>query len=107
MTQNILYGGDEVLVVHLDPYADMHAADYDFEVELFADGSCNKLVVKKEKMTKVNEDDYELVLYTSMVGRGMLHAIATCYIPDSRCDSMYRKVKVDLLKDSEIKYRII
>lgn len=103
--ENIIWGSEEVMNIHLDPYGDLHADEYDFYVEFFTDSVCCALKIPKTKMTKIDHDNYEAVVDTSKVGRGIMKAVATCYIPDGRCENQLRTTKVDLTEKS-IKIRI-
>lgn len=101
MRNEIIYPSVEVMNVHLDPYNDMHAEDYDFFVTFSTKGNVRKQVVHKKDMTRMDADNYQALCDTSKIGRGQFEAVATCFIPDERMENLVRPTCVDLMENME------
>lgn len=82
-------GTELKLNVHLDKVDGKSAAEYDFNVEFYT--FQKKLVIPKEELTKVDDDNYIALVNTNDVGCGELKARITAYIPDSDFGDNYRK----------------
>ena len=76
--------------VHVDPIDGMHMSDYDFECVFFVYKN-RPLVIKKNEMTKVDEDNYIAKVESAKVGEGNLMMKFTADIPDSDMNDGLRK----------------
>lgn len=87
-----LFGTEFTLNVHLDPIDGFHMEDYDFECEFFVFAG-KGVVVKKDKMIKMDEDNFTCILQKDdvlKIGRGQIKAMVTAYIPDTNFDNGVR-----------------
>lgn len=78
-------GTEFTLNIHLEPIDGYHMEDYGFECEFFVFAG-KSVIVKKEDMTKVDEDNYTAVLEQEdalKLGKGQVKAMVTAYIPDT------------------------
>ena len=76
--------------VHVDPIDGMHMSDYDFECVFFVYKN-RPLVIKKNEMTKVDEDNYITKVDSAKVGVGNLLMKFVAEIPDSDMNDGLRK----------------
>lgn len=76
--------------VHVEPIDAMHMSEYDFECVFFVYKN-RPLVVKKNEMTKVDEDNYIAKVDSSKVGTGKLMMKFVAEIPDSDMNDGLRK----------------
>ena len=76
--------------VHVDPIDGMHMSDYDFECVFFVYKN-RPLVIKKNEMTKVDEDNYIANVDSAKVGTGNLMMKFIADIPDSDMNDGLRK----------------
>ena len=76
--------------VHVDPIDGMHMSDYDFECVFFVYKN-RPLVIKKNEMTKVDEDNYIAKVDTEKVGVGSLKMKFIAEIPDSDMNDGFRR----------------
>ena len=76
--------------VHVEPIDGMHMSDYDFECVFFVYKN-RPLVIKKNEMTKVDEDNYIAKVDSAKVGVGNLMMKFTADIPDSDMNDGLRK----------------
>ena len=76
--------------VHVDPIDGMHMSDYDFECVFFVYKN-RPLVIKKNEMTKVDEDNYIANVVSAKVGTGNLMMKFIADIPDSDMNDGLRK----------------
>ena len=76
--------------VHVDPIDGMHMSDYDFECVFFVYKN-RPLVIKKNEMTKVDEDNYIAKVDSAKVGTGNLMMKFIADIPDSDMNDGLRK----------------
>lgn len=71
--------------VHLEPIDGFHMAEYDFEYAFYVFRN-RAVLIKKADMEKIDDDNY-LVKITKedalKIGKGMIYAEATAYIPDN------------------------
>ena len=87
--------------VHLDPMDGLHMSNYDFEVALYVYTN-RKVIIPKSRMTKVDDDNYKLILETAdalRIGRGRINAEITAYIPDNDFSDGLRTEKLILCTD--------
>lgn len=76
--------------VHVEPIDGLHMSDYDFECVFFVYKN-RPLVVKKNEMTKVDEDNYIAKVDSAKVGTGNLMMKFVADIPDSDMNDGLRK----------------
>lgn len=76
--------------VHVEPIDGYHMSDYDFECVFFVYKN-RPLVVKKNEMTKVDDDNYIAKVDTEKVGVGSLKMKFIAEIPDSDMNDGLRK----------------
>lgn len=76
--------------VHAEPIDGMHMGEYDFECVFFVYKN-RHLVVRKDEMTKVDEDNYIAKVDSAKVGVGNLLMKFVAEIPDSDMNDGLRK----------------
>ena len=76
--------------IHVEPIEGMHMSEYDFECVFFVYKN-RPLVVKKNEMTKVDEDNYIAKVDSAKVGVGNLLMKFVAEIPDSDMNDGLRK----------------
>lgn len=76
--------------VHVEPIDGLHMRDYDFECVFFVYKN-RSLVVRKNDMTKVDDDNYIAKVDTEKVGVGSLKMKFIAEIPDSDMNDGLRK----------------
>lgn len=76
--------------VHAEPIDGMHMSEYDFECVFFVYKN-RPLVVRKDEMTKVDEDNYIAKVDSAKVGVGNLLMKFVAEIPDSDMNDGLRK----------------
>lgn len=69
------------LNIHIDPLDDLHMSDYEFECAFFVFKK-KSVIVKKEDMFQLDDDNYFALVDTTDLGTGNLHITITAYIPD-------------------------
>lgn len=67
--------------IHIEPIGGLHMNDLDFTAK-FTSG-IRSLIVKKEEMTKVDNDNYIANVNTGNLGAGQLHLVIQAEIPDA------------------------
>ena len=76
--------------VHVEPIDGLHMSEYDFECVFFVYKN-RPLVVRKNDMTKVDDDNYIAKVDTEKVGVGSLKMKFIAEIPDSDMNDGLRK----------------
>lgn len=76
--------------VRVDPIDGMHMSEYGFECVFYVYKN-RPLVVKKNEMTKVDEDNYIAEVDSAKVGAGNLLMKFVAEIPDSDMNDGFRK----------------
>ena len=76
--------------VHVEPIDGMHMSEYDFKCVFFVYKN-RPLVVKKNEMTKVDDDNYIAKIDTEKVGVGNLKMKFVAEIPDSDMNDGFRR----------------
>ena len=94
-------GSDEEVNIHLYPIDGYTMDEYDFTCEIFC-SSARKQVVPKNKMERVNANNYRVWVHTSLVGIGNVNIRVVAKIPNARCDDGYRDVVAYLDPNMEI-----
>lgn len=82
--------GTEIKInVHFDKICRYSMSDVDFSCQFYVQ---RKFVVEisKDKMIKVDDDNYVAVFDTSLIGPGEIKLRVTAYIPDDDCDDGFR-----------------
>ena len=78
----VISGTEIKLNIHIDPLGELHMSNYNFECKFYIFPK-NFIIVKKEDMVKVDEDNYLAIVDTTSLGVGKLHLTVTAEIPDS------------------------
>ena len=78
------------LNIHIDPLGVLHASDYDFECKFFVFQK-KSVIVTKEEMVKVDDDNYLVIVDTTTLGIGNLHITITANVPDDDFEGRLRK----------------
>lgn len=79
------------LNVHMNPIGGHHLADVEWEAEVYAIGGFGKrIIVRKEDALKIDEDNYLIVVDSSIGGAGHYHLTLTAYINDADCPNGIR-----------------
>lgn len=84
---NIVFLGTEIkLNIHIDPIGNLNMADYDFTVEVYCSAKKSLIIDKSNtqlaKPVEGVENDYIILIDTSVIGTGNLKCKVTAYIPD-------------------------
>lgn len=88
------YGTEFKINVHIDPLDGYHMSDYNFECEFFCKQS-NPIVLKKEDLKKVDDDNYIAILDSVKLGIGSIRCKITADIPDADFpDGTRKEVKI-------------
>lgn len=86
----VVLGTELKIKIHIDPFENLHMSDYDFECKFYVFPK-NFIIIKKEDMASISEDDYLALVDTTTLGKGMLHLTVTAYIPDSNFENKIRR----------------
>lgn len=78
------------LNINVSPLGELHMSDYDFECKFFVFQK-KSITVKKEEMTRVDDDNYLALVDTNTLGIGNLHITLIAEIPDSDFGGKLRK----------------
>lgn len=80
--KNTSVSGTELKInVNIEPLGHLHMSGYEFECKFFIYPKKN-VIVKKEDMVKVDDDNYLALIDTTGLGVGKLHMTLTALIPD-------------------------
>lgn len=97
-------GTELKLNVHLEPIDGMHMSNYDFECSFYT-YRVKRVIIPKEKMKKVDDDNYIAVIDSESalrIGRGQIEAEITAHIPDTDFPDGVRTEKLVLCTDVTI-----
>ena len=86
----IALGTELKINVHVEPIDGLHMSGYDFECVFFVYKN-RSLVVRKNDMTKMDDDNYIAKVDTEKVGVGSLKMKFIAEIPDSDMNDGLRK----------------
>ena len=88
MMEDIIYGSQVVLNLHIDPVDGVSAKDYDFEVVV-----CAKRDVSfgKSHLVEVDDDNYIILLDSTECGLGEVSVRVEAMLPDGRWPNEVRK----------------
>lgn len=75
-------GTDLKINVHIDPLDGLTMDDYDFECLFYTSSLIKSVKIKKEKMIRIDSQNYVAVVCSSKTGPGNLKLKVTACIPD-------------------------
>lgn len=91
MSENNSMTGTMVKInVHFDRIDGLKMDDYDFSCDFYVH-STKKVTVPKDKMVRIDEDNYLAVIDTDITGAGDIMMRATAMIPDGDYPNGLRK----------------
>ena len=76
--------------MHIDPLGTLHMSDYDFECKFYIFPK-KAVIINKNDMVKVDNDNYLAIVDTTGLGVGRLHMTLTAQIPDEDFDNVPRR----------------
>lgn len=88
--------------VHMEPVGSIHLSDVDFECTFYVYTN-RKVLVKKEEMVMVDEDNYIAVIDSQKIGVGRMSMTMKVWIPDADCKDGLRTDIVSVQTDAVIK----
>ena len=89
--RDVSISGTEIKInVHIDPIGTLHMDAYDFECKFYIFPK-KFVIVKKEDMVKVDEDNYLAIVDTTDLGIGRLHMTLTAQVPDYDFNNILRR----------------
>lgn len=94
-------GTEFKLNINLNPIDGLHMSEYDFECAFYVYTN-RKVVIPKQQMRKVDDDNYIAVINSidaMRIGRGKVNAEITAFIPDRDFDGGIRTEKLILCTD--------
>lgn len=98
MATDSIRGTEFKLNVRMEPIdGKYHLSNIDWEVELSTRKVGSKAqIIKKEQARKVTDDDYIIVVDSSIGGAGRYHLLLTAFVPDADCKDGARVEKVSV-----------
>lgn len=87
----VISGTQIKLNIHIDPLRGLHMESYDFECKFYIFPK-RAIVLKKEDLVPVDQDNYLALIDTSDMGIGQLHLTLTAYIPDEDFETTRKEV---------------
>ena len=90
------------LNVYVAPMGDIHLADCDFECLFYTYSRHNGILLKKEDMTQVDNDNFLAKIDTAILGAGLVKVIITAHVPDSDFEKGYRIEKAEFITEETI-----
>lgn len=91
MEQEIQIGTVLKLNIHIDPINGISLSEIDFTVTAFTPHRLSQIVAVKDNLIKVDDDNYILVVDTSLIGTGQLKIKVEADIEDYEVEGGYRK----------------
>lgn len=89
--RDVSISGTEIKInVHIDPLGSLRMADYDFECKFYVFPK-KSVIISKDNMVKVDEDNYLAIVDTTDLGIGKLHMTLTAHIPDEDFNNEIRR----------------
>ena len=89
--RDVSISGTEIKInIHIDPLGSLHMADYGFECKFYVFPK-KSVIILKDDMVKVDEDNYLAIVDTTGLGIGALHLTLTAQIPDKDFDNTLRR----------------
>ena len=88
MMEDIIYGSQVVINLHIDPIDGVSARDYDFNVVVSAKRDVS---IAKKDLVGVDADNYIILLDTTECGLGEVSVRVEAYLPDGRWPKETRK----------------
>lgn len=89
--KDVSVSGTEIkLNIHIDPLGTLHMSDYDFECKFYVFPK-KAIIINKEDMVKIDDDNYLCMVDTTGLGIGCLHLTLIAQIPDSDFNDAIRR----------------
>lgn len=99
-TEEVFWGSELKLNIHIDEMDGMTMDDYDFIVNIYCAANRSQ-TVKKDEAIRVDNNNYIVLVDTSKTGLGSLICKVTAYLPDGDFPDEVRKEIV--IEDTGIK----
>lgn len=80
--QNSVIGTKFKLNINMKPIDGVHLSDVEWDAIIFTDTGIKNQVIPKKEAIKVDDDNYIIVVDSSVCGAGRYYATLTAYIPD-------------------------
>lgn len=82
-TIKVCFGTEVKININNEPIGKQTMDDYEWSVEAYAPRGRGKVTISKEQATRVDADNYIVVIDTAAVGVGDLYIKQTALIPDA------------------------
>ena len=79
---DVIIGTKIKLNIHIDEYDGLSMSDYDFDATIYTPRSENSIFYKKEDMIKIDDDNYCVLVDTSIIGFGRILVKIHAYLDD-------------------------
>lgn len=86
---DIFIGTELKLNLNIEPIGQVTMDDYDFEVEVYCSVK-RAIVISKRETIRVDENNYILLVDTSLVGAGDLKCKVIAHVPDNDFEDGFR-----------------
>jgi hypothetical protein len=92
MGNNIIFLGTELkLNINIEPMGQVSMADYDFDVDVFAQSTNKHVIINKSEAKESDKDNYVVIIDTEKLGVGRVICKVTAYLPDGDFKDRNRK----------------
>lgn len=79
---DVIIGTKIKLNIHIDEYDGLSMSDYDFDATIYTPRSENSIFYKKEDMIKIDDDNYCVLVDTSIIGFRRIFVKIHAYLDD-------------------------
>ena len=87
---DVFLGTKIKLNLHIDKYDGLSMSDYNFDAKIYTLRGENIIFYKKEDMLKIDDDNYCVLVDTSIIGLGRIFVKIHAYIVDNDFDNSIR-----------------
>lgn len=91
MEQEIQIGTVLKLNIHIDPINGISISENDFTVTAYTPHRLSQIIATKDNLIKVDDNNYILVVDTSLIGTGQLKIKVEADVEDYEIEGGYRK----------------
>ncbi|MGN0929172.1 MAG: hypothetical protein ACI4N3_00855 [Alphaproteobacteria bacterium] len=79
---DVVLGTKIKLNIHIDKYDGLSMSEYNFDAKIYTPRSDNSIFYEKEDMIKIDDDNYCVLVDTSIIGLGRIYVRIHAYLDD-------------------------